>query len=218
MILLFLSELFLLFILSRRLTAELSFFLYNLFRSRKIATWVMAIIFMPGTIVHELSHALVAKLLFVYVGRIEFIPELSGESLKLGSVEVGKTDLVRNFFIGTAPFFVGTFLVLIILYHFLLNDMLGLNLITVAVLYIMFVISNTMYSSTRDMQGAVQFFAMAIIFSAMLYFLGVRIPGLAWQALNSESVDSFFSMGSVYLGVPLLLDIGVIMFTAILKR
>lgn len=178
----------------------------------------MAIIFLPGTIIHEFAHAIMAKLLFVYVGHMELMPQLHGESLKLGSVEVGKVDIIRNFLIGIAPFIVGTSLLLVVLYYAFLNNIFGFNPLTLIVLGFVFVLSNTMYSSRKDMEGAVEFFLLIVVPLIALYFIGVRIPGLNWNFLNNGSVESFFHMAAIFLFVPLIIDTAFIIFAKIITK
>lgn len=185
---------------------------HKLFGSQKVSIILISVIFLPGTIIHEFAHAIMAKLLFVHVGKMELVPQLSGESLKLGSVEVGKTDIVRNFFIGIAPFLIGTSLLLGVLYYVFSRDLIGVNLITLFVLIFAFILSNTMYSSKKDMEGAIEFFLLIIVPVLILYFLGVRIPGLTWDTFNDQSLVTYFKTGSILLGIPIVLDVSLILF------
>ncbi len=178
----------------------------------------MAILFLPGTIIHEFAHAIMAKALFVYVGRMELMPQLHEDSLKLGSVEVGKTDIIRNFFIGIAPFIVGTSLLLLVLWYAFTNNIFGFNFFSFLVLCFTFVISNTMYSSKKDMEGAIEFFLLIVAPIIFLYFIGVRIPGLSIEILKGNGVEIFFKMASIFLAVPILLDISFILFAKVLLR
>ncbi len=178
----------------------------------------MATIFLPGTIIHEFSHAIMAKLLFVYVGNMELMPQLHGESLKLGSVEVGRTDTVRNFLIGIAPFIVGTSLLLVTLFYSFTHHVFGFNLFTFLILLFTFIIANTMYSSRKDMEGAVEFFLLIVVPIIFLYFIGVRIPGLSLETLKGNGVENFFRMSAIFLSVPLLLDVAFILFAKVLLR
>lgn len=218
MIILFFLELLVLFFLSRALTSHLSFLLRAIFRSNRITIILMAIIFLPGTIVHEFAHAIMAKTLFVYVGHMDLMPQLHDESLKLGSVEVGKTDIVRNFLIGIAPFIVGTSLLLLVLFYSFTNNIFGFNLLTFVVLVFTFVIANTMYSSRKDMEGAVEFFLLVVVPIIFLYFIGVRIPGLTIELLKGNGVENFFKMSAIFLAVPLFLDLTFILFAKLLSR
>lgn len=212
MIIVLILELVVLFLLSKILTSELSQFLYRLSKSHTITIWSMALIFLPGTIIHEFSHAIMAKILFVYVGKMELMPQQRGETLKLGSVEVGKTDIVRNFLIGIAPFLSGTILLLAILYFSFRNNVFGLNALTIVVLYALFVIANTMYSSKKDMEGAIELFLVIVLPIVVLYFLGVRIP------LPQVNFDEYIKSAVIFLGVPLLLDVAFITFAKIVRH
>lgn len=171
----------------------------------------MAVLFLPGTIIHEFSHAIMAKLLFVHVGRMELIPQLQGNSLKLGSVEVGQTDFVRNFLIGIAPFITGTALLLGILYYSFSNSIFGFNFNTFVLLYFIFLISNTMYSSKKDMEGAIEFFIALIIPSIFLYFIGIRLPDFSY-------LESYFRQGAILLSIPLFLDLALVIFGKIVNK
>lgn len=216
MILIFLAELFLLFLLSRFLTRELSFLFYRLSKSKTISSYLLAIIFLPGTFVHEASHALVAKILFAYVGKMELIPQLDGENLKLGSVEVGKTDFVRNFFIGVAPFFVGTILILSSMWYVFSKNLLGVNLMTAIVLYLIFVISNTMYSSKKDLEGAMEFFIFVILVVGLLLFIGARPSDLGF--LSGFVAPNVLKQGVYLLLIPVGIDIISITMLKLLNK
>ncbi len=218
MVIIFFLELVVLFFLSRRLTSELSLLFYRTFKSQKFAIFLISAIFLPGTIIHEFAHAVMAKALFVYVGKMSLLPSLNGNSLKLGSVEVGRTDIVRNFLIGIAPFMVGTTLLLGMLFYSFSNKLLGFNLFTFLVLIFTFVIANTMYSSRKDMEGAVEFFLLIIIPIIFLYFVGVRIPGLSWEGLNNEVLNNYFMTASILLGIPLVIDGAIILFGKIVNK
>lgn len=218
MLLLFFIELLVLFFLSRILTSELSFLFHRIFRSQKVSVILIAIIFFPGTIIHEFSHAIMAKVLFVYVGNMELVPQIQGQSLKLGSVEVGKTDIVRNFLIGVAPFVMGTSLLLFVMFQAFSNSIIGFNFQTIVVLLLVFIISNTMYSSRKDMEGAIEFFLLIIIPIIFLYFIGLRIPGLNLGLLRSDFFYEFTKHSVILLGVPLVLDLGIIVFCKTLLK
>ena len=97
-LLLFFLEIIVLFFLSRSIARVFSLFL---------PISALSLIFFPGVVVHELSHLLVAAIMLVKVGRIEFKPKIIDEELKRRSVEVARTDPVRRAIIGFAPVFVG---------------------------------------------------------------------------------------------------------------
>lgn len=200
------------------MTSQLSLLFHKIFRSRKISIFLLAVIFLPGTLIHEFSHAVMAKLLLVHVGKMELMPSLSGESLKLGSVEVGHTDIIRNFLIGIAPFIAGTSLLLGALYYFTSNEMFGVNLFTFLILLFTFIVSNTMYSSKKDMEGAVEFFLLVIAPIIVLYYFGVRIPGFSFEIFKDPAINSYFKTVSILLGIPIVLDFLIIGISKTLVR
>src|SRR5580704_5390415 len=97
---LFFIELVVLFLLSRNLTRVLSHFFYQLTKNKTFTISALAFLFFPGTVIHELAHALFAGLLGVHVGEIEFMPKIEGDKVKLGSVQIAQTDPIRRFLIG----------------------------------------------------------------------------------------------------------------------
>lgn len=112
--------------LKKRLTFELQAFGLILFGNTRFGIYFYSIIFLPGTILHELSHWIVAEILQVRTGEMQVLPSLtdSGEKEeRLGFVMTGRSDPIRTFFIGFAPFFTGT-LTLVILGS-LLNSFWG---------------------------------------------------------------------------------------------
>lgn len=80
----------------------------------EIALWLYALVLLPGVALHELSHALVATLVGVKIGRIGIFPRKIGKRIQLGFVPVAQTDFVRASLIGAAPFFVGGLAVMLI--------------------------------------------------------------------------------------------------------
>ncbi len=101
--------------LRRWLEAHMQGVAYLITGHPTVALWVFFLIFLPGTLVHELSHWLVAKLLGVPTGRIVIWPQTKGDgSLWLGAIQVGRTDPLRSSLIGLAPLVSGSLLVTLI--------------------------------------------------------------------------------------------------------
>jgi hypothetical protein len=89
-----------------------------------VALWIFFLIFLPGTLVHELSHWLVAKLLGVRTGRLIIWPQAKRNgSLWLGAIQVARTDPVRSSLIGLAPLIAGSILVAFIGAHLQLDSL-----------------------------------------------------------------------------------------------
>ncbi|MGQ9626883.1 MAG: hypothetical protein ACUVV0_08270 [Anaerolineae bacterium] len=73
------------------------------------------LLFLPGIVVHELSHWLAAKLLLVRTGKISVWPgRKRGGKMQLGSVEVGPADPFRASIIGLAPLVSGSLIIFFI--------------------------------------------------------------------------------------------------------
>ncbi len=62
----------------------------------------------PGVVMHELSHYVVARLLWVPTGGFHIgLSRASGSQVSLGSVSVGRSDPIRDSLVGVAPFATG---------------------------------------------------------------------------------------------------------------
>ena len=206
--------LLLLLFLSSQLTSQAITDLFRrLVRSHGISIRLLALVYLPGVVLHELSHAVMAMLLFVPVGKMEFMPEVAGDHVKLGSVQVGKTDPVRRMLIGLAPVLVGCVVLFVTLFYFLPRDLVSVTdniWQSIIVLYAIFAIGNTMFSSRKDLEGTVGFLLAFGIVAVALFFVGIRIPEQVVGYFRSSSVQEVFRMGSVFLAVPLMTN-GVVL-------
>lgn len=101
-----------LFFLQRKLHREIQAIFLILTRRANITMVLFALLFFPGVLLHELSHFLMAKLLFVPTGGFSLIPQgMPNGTLRLGYVEVSKTDILRDSVIGMAPLIAGGFFI-----------------------------------------------------------------------------------------------------------
>lgn len=89
---------------------------YLLTGDGQIALMLYFLLILPGVILHELSHALAAVVLFVPVRRISVGVRRKGRSnqVALGSVEIARTDPLRASLIGAAPLVAGCAAILVI--------------------------------------------------------------------------------------------------------
>jgi hypothetical protein len=208
----FFFELILLFLLSQKLTQILSLFFYRISHSKRFTVNAIAVLFFPGTIIHEFSHALFARLLGVRVGTMEFVPKAEDEHVKLGSVQVAHTDPVRRFLIGAAPFFLGIVIILGLLFYAVQNRLFDNTLPVILIGYAVFEISNTMFSSRKDMEGALELFAVIMLLIIIFYLLGIRLPSFSPDTfLAKPPVREVFKRGSLFLLVPLTVDTVIIL-------
>ena len=98
--------------LQRRLHFELQAIFLLITRHENAAIGMFSLLFLPGVLLHELSHFLMARLLGVRTARFSLLPTiLPGGKLQLGFVETAQTDILRDALIGLAPLLSGSALV-----------------------------------------------------------------------------------------------------------
>ncbi len=157
--------------------------LLRITRSTETTIHIMSFFFLPGVILHELAHWFVAGVLLVPTGEMEFMPQIQGNTVKLGSVAIGQTDPLRRFLIGVAPIIIGL-TAMFGLFAYFANVVPAVNWQTAVVGYLFFEIGNTMFSSTKDMEGAIALGIFVAIICALIYFLGLRV--------NLSGIETFF--------------------------
>lgn len=207
-----------LFVLSQILTKSLSKVFLIITKSQKSAIGIMAILFFPGVVVHELSHLITAGVLFVRTGEIEFLPKIEGERVKLGSVSIEKTDPVRRAIIGFAPVLVGLASIMGLIYLLIDNSsivqaiepktILGI-LIRALIFYLLFVVSNTMFSSRKDLEGTIELLIVLLVIFAVFYLIGFRID-ITIPSIIKEGIIEFIKKASLFLLIPIGIDIFIV--------
>lgn len=165
----------------------------TLFRSRRIAISLITALYLPGTIIHELAHLIVAEVLRVKTAGISFTPEIEEQNhketqVKLGHVQVAESDPIRKYLIGFAPIFAGIFFLslLIWLFQHFWPQLTDLKLQVGFVLligYLLFSISNNMFSSKKDLEGFIFILPFLVILAVAIYWSGIRID-LAGKSLE----------------------------------
>jgi len=98
----------LLFLADRWIHQHLQGVMFLLTNDREIALWLYALVLFPGVFLHEISHALVAAVLGVKIGRINIFPRRIGTRIQLGFVPIQETDFLRASLIGAAPLLTGS--------------------------------------------------------------------------------------------------------------
>lgn len=179
----------------------------------------MSLIFLPGTLIHEVSHAAMAIVLGVPVGKMELIPKLADSNLKLGSVEIGKTDPIRRMLIGMAPFIFGSSLLVGLFYFSIQAELFRYQLSIIIIMYLVFEIGNTMFSSKKDMEGALEVILALTIIVAVCYLIGIRLPVLSPSLLFSNPlVRETFQKASLYLAAPISIDLVLIGLLRVIRH
>lgn len=201
----FFIELILLFFTSRMLTRSLSSLFFRLTKSQTTTIHLLSFLFLPGVIIHELAHMLVASVLFVRVGEIEFFPKITEHGVKLGSVSIAKTDPIRRALIGVAPVFFGLLLIMGIVYSFSQSS----SIVQTIELYSLFVIGNTMFSSHKDMEGTLELVIAIGFIGLLLYGLGIRVDVSSVLGVLTFEMIEFIQKANVFLSLPIVIDLFV---------
>ena len=95
-------------VVQRWLHQEIQILFYLLTRRINLALTLFALLFLPGVLLHETSHFLVARLLGVRTRRFSLIPQVTVDArLRLGYVETAQVDVLRDTLIGAAPLLIG---------------------------------------------------------------------------------------------------------------
>ncbi|MFQ5857231.1 MAG: hypothetical protein ACE5LU_16600 [Anaerolineae bacterium] len=100
--------------LKREINGRLLHVGWLLFHHEQAAVLLYFLIMLPGVLVHEVSHLIVATLVGVRAGGLSLRPKVQRDGLQLGSVQVARTDVVRESLIGLAPLLGGSLVILLI--------------------------------------------------------------------------------------------------------
>jgi hypothetical protein len=197
--------------LQRFLQREIQSIFLLLTRQPEISMALFSIIFLPGVLLHETSHYLVARLLGVKTGRFSLIPKrMENGRLQLGYVETASTDFVRDALIGAAPLIAGGICVAYIgVYKMGLNGLweslpqwqassirMALNAIFEQPdfwlwFYLTFTISSTMMPSPSDRKAWLPLILVIVILSGIVLLLGAgpwilsQFGAIIYSALNA---------------------------------
>jgi len=163
------------------------------FRNPDIAAILYSILMLPGVLVHEFSHYLMATLLLARTGRFSVIPERQPDgTLRLGFVETEKTDVFREALIGAAPLLAGSGVILAISYFLLdigpVAEALAIGDVALAVqnlgavlaapdawlwVYLLFTVSNSMLPSASDRRAWLPVLTLIALVTAVLLYAGL---------------------------------------------
>ncbi|HNS51303.1 MAG TPA: hypothetical protein PKO09_08960 [Anaerolineae bacterium] len=188
-----------------------------------VALVLYFVLVLPGVVIHELSHLLMAVLLRVRVRRFSLGPvrRARGGRVSLGSIEVARVDPVRGSLIGVAPLLAGSAVILLIgnrvlgitewAAAFQSTDLAGIAAGLRAIarvpdfwlwLYLIFAVSNSMLPSESDMQ----FVRPVLIFLGIALVVVLIITGLP---AIPEAAGEWVGRGVGYLASAFGLTLGV---------
>lgn len=204
----------LLYFVSRKTIHTCFFFFSRFLKHPHGAFRMMALLYFPGTLVHEMSHMVMAMMLNLKVRDITLIPKVRGNTLKLGTVWYEKKDVVRGLLVGIAPFFAAMFV-------FWLIDSWRLLYMNAAVgamvSYVVFAISSTMFSSKQDLVDLIYVVPILLVLVVLGYVFRENVlPFVAY--IDITSLENFFAIVNSYLIFSLMLNGGIIMVLSIILK
>lgn len=159
-------------------------------RNRKLAVYLFSFIFLPGTLIHELSHYIIAVLLRVSTGPLSIFPEFDKDHLehskqlivKTGHIMVAKTDPIRMTLIGVAPMIVGLVIIYFVGNTIQISTPNGSafahpsgGIMLFLKIYLLFITSTTMFSSRQDLKSLIITLPFTILIFTALYLSGIKI-------------------------------------------
>ncbi len=224
------------------LTRRLAFFLmagiYRLTGSQQVAVVTYALLFLPGTLVHEFAHWAMAKLLGVKTGGFHILPKLTknGE-IQLGSVDVRGGGLVEHTLIGMAPMLLGGLITVGLSYVLVDVDAVKQAVLSeqfdqvlralssafrhqdaFILIYLLFTISSSMFLSASDRAPIQQMALYLALVLLPLYAFGF-IPALppSWAQAIAEAFGVFASGLAVAALVHVVATLCVALFYWIIR-
>ncbi|MCX7881106.1 MAG: hypothetical protein N2482_01165 [Patescibacteria group bacterium] len=204
----FVSEIILIFFLSQKTLNEIFYFLRKFFKNEKLVYSLVSLIFLPGTIVHELSHYGAATVLGLKVIEVKIFPVFEKNQIKLGSVIYGKKDVFRSILVGIAPLFFSLFCFWLIgKFNLFPTKNIWLNIFFT---YFIFTVSLTMFSSKQDLIDLIYLLPLGIIIGGVIYIFDLKEI-----IFNNQIVNSFLEFVSIinlYLIVSISTNIVLIIF------
>jgi hypothetical protein len=183
--------------------------------SARVAVAVYDVLVLPGVVLHELSHTLMAWLLGVRVLRVRLFQFRRLHDPRQGEVVVAQADPLRMSMIGAAPLVGGgvTLALLQPLVLALLGDQFSLAALgdvlqtpqALAVLYLVVAVTNTMFPSAADRQAWRVVLAGTLLVGAVVIGLRLAVPP-AWINSLTAAAERLAAL----LWPVLLIDLAVL--------
>lgn len=205
----FLALLLAIWITGRLAIKQLYWLNRHLIRSPKLITYGVALLLLPGTLLHELSHWLVAELLRVPTGKMGLLPKVEPDNqVRLGSLQIAAVDPFRRTLIGLAPLLAGLTVLFLIgsqLSPLGWPPILEINLKNLALFYAVFTVANTMFSSQKDLEVALLPAIVLILGGVLLWKLplGLVLPS-GWVTASQDLLNRLNQVLVVVLGLNFL--------------
>lgn len=181
------------FIFSRAVLRHMFLFLHALTRSQTFGIGVISFLYFPGTVVHEMSHYIVALLLNLHPRDISLFPVIEGRRVRLGHVEYEreKGDIIRPILVGIAPLFGATVVLWLIIQTNLLFE--GGILTRIITGYFLLSVTANMFSSDQDLKYIWYVIPLGLLLGLLYYLVPFTIHPVFFSTVLS-AVSSFLTV------------------------
>jgi len=206
------------FFISRKNFNHFFYFFRKFFHNENTVYALVSLIFLPGTIIHELSHFFAAIVLFLPVKDIQIFPKFEDGQIKLGHVLYVKKDFLRGILVGVAPFFGALFLFFFLSFFKLFpNKNLGLN---IALIYLIFTVSSLMFSSKQDLVDIVYLIPFILFLLIIGYIFQPILPSINLSYFKNiiAGLEFFLTNVNYYLFLSILIHLFLIVLFSFVNR
>ena len=100
--------------LSWRIGLLIQEIVYQITGSDNIAMVILFLVYLPGILIHEASHWLIARLLGLKTSKFRVWPKFTRNTIGLGSVTVASGGALKDSLVGLAPLLIGSTLIVLI--------------------------------------------------------------------------------------------------------
>ena len=199
---LFIGEIIALYFLAHHLLNVSFQVMRRFFKSDSFIIWIMAILYLPGTILHEISHYFFALLLAMNPEEVSIFPHIEKDHIQLGHVLYRRhpSDVIRPIIVGIAPFFGAIGILWVIESFHLFPGGVWWQMVLFG--YLILAITANMFSSKQDLVDLIYVVPLFLIIGALLYIFGIQI--------NTQIVIKTISSFELFfktLQIPLLFSI-----------
>lgn len=203
------------FVASRISIRELFLGLRRVVKGDRTVSLIIALVFFPGTLVHEISHMLMALALMLRVQEIKIFPTVEDREIKLGRVTYVKQDPIRGILVGVAPLLVGLLLLFLLAYFqlfpssdWLMNILLG---------YGIFTLTTTMFSSKQDLIDLLYLLPFLVFVVGILFIFNIRIDFIVQNKEALAKLSAGFAKLNLFLFFAVLLNLLCILVLKVLQ-
>lgn len=203
LIYIFIGEILVIFMLSRISLQKSYRVLHKLLKNDRSIVFVVSLVYFPGTLLHELSHYVVALVLNLHPSEMQLFPVIEGNKVKLGHVLYEKPphDFIRSVLVGIAPFIGGLLSLWLIIQIKLFPGTEWWQ--TLFFGYLILTITANMFSSPQDLVDVGYLIPVGVLIALIFYLFPLHLDPHFLEQLSGH-VNYFIKT----IQIPLLFSLG----------